>query len=241
MNYDFALFVGHGDGDPGATNKNFNEHDIAQHIVNVAKSYLDNTNKKILYGVNNYKNKLLAGATIESKSALSVHLNSAGDVTAKGTEIWAPARESFLKYDFTLVENISKIINTNNRSVRSKNYDESKGWNYRNTGYSLNYTDWMSEVRDAWSRGISLSLLEVGFISNTNEAQTIVNNINRIGREVAIYACSCMGISVPEFPKQKEKLYRVQVGAYKQKQNAEALVQDLKQKGYNSIIVEVDL
>lgn len=42
----------------------------------------------------------------------------------------------------------------------------------------------------------------------------------------------------PEVPSNTEKLYRVQVGAYA-KENAEKVVADLKEKGYDPILVEV--
>ncbi|WP_343252976.1 SPOR domain-containing protein, partial [Ligaoa zhengdingensis] len=39
-------------------------------------------------------------------------------------------------------------------------------------------------------------------------------------------------------PPQPDKLYRVQVGAYRDRKNAEKQVQELKSKGYNPIVKE---
>ena len=44
----------------------------------------------------------------------------------------------------------------------------------------------------------------------------------------------------PSQPEQSNKLYRVQVGAFKNKANAENMVKDLKSKGYDAFIVEVE-
>ena len=44
----------------------------------------------------------------------------------------------------------------------------------------------------------------------------------------------------PSQPEQSNKLYRVQVGAFRNKANAENMVKDLKSKGYDAFIVEVE-
>lgn len=228
-NYDFALFTGHGQingggYDGGAINGTYVEHEIASKIVAEAKKYLDKTGKSILYGVNNYKNYCLNGHSIAAKCALSVHLNSVGNKEVTGTEVWVPAKETYLQADFELVEKVSGILKTNNRSVRSKNFD-TDNWLYRTNGVAQNYTDWMGEIRDAWQRGIALSLLEVGFISNDGEAPNVVRNIAAIGKAVAEYCCKCMGVECPVIDSPIT--------------NREALYNDMKQK-YENLLVETN-
>lgn len=76
--------------------------------------------------------------------------------------------------------------------------------------------------------------IECAFHDNEEEAKWIVNNIDELamaiatglaGKEIARYDTSA-------------KLYRVQVGAYAVKENAEKMQKELESKGYSAIIKE---
>lgn len=205
--YDFALFTGHGQYgiayDPGSVGiKNggrIEEHHIAALLVAAAKVYLDKTEKNILYGVNNYKNNLLNGHTITSKSALSVHLNSVGNPSVCGTEVWVPAKESYLMHDESLCSGIASCLGTPDRGLRSSNFDLPPGnWVPRVHGTSVDFKDYYGEIRTAWNYGVALSILETGFISHEPEIHNILGKVNEIGRLIAKYACDCMGVAFPE-------------------------------------------
>lgn len=80
--------------------------------------------------------------------------------------------------------------------------------------------------------------LEVEFHDTKKGAEWIINNTNTIGEAVAKGVCNYFGVeykSAPSF--QSDKLYRVQIGAFKVKSNAEAQLQKAKQAGFNDAFI----
>ena len=89
---------------------------------------------------------------------------------------------------------------------------------------------------------IAHTLVEVEFHDNVELAKWIMNNIETIGTAIAKGICAYMKVdwnkptnSNPS--ESKEGLYRVQVGAYREKANAEKCAEDLKSKGFSVYIV----
>lgn len=89
-------------------------------------------------------------------------------------------------------------------------------------------------------------LCECGFMDNLAEAKLMLNEEYqwKVAEAIAKGICEYFGVKyVPKpAPKQEEKpsgkLYRVQVGAFAVKANAEKLANELKSKGYSVIIKE---
>ena len=87
--------------------------------------------------------------------------------------------------------------------------------------------------------------LEVGFHDNPVEAQWIIDHTDDIAEAIAIGCCKYFGSAyipqdVPTHdPKPAEKLYRVQVGAFSVRSNAEEYRDKLQASGYPAFIVEV--
>ena len=107
--------------------------------------------------------------------------------------------------------------------------------------YGTGGKNYYKEIRDAWNNKVSLSIIELGFLSNYGDTQMLVNNVERISSLIAsVYANECGKVLDSNVQAIKEndngELYRVQVGAFRKKQYAQALVDDLKSKGYNVII-----
>lgn len=92
---------------------------------------------------------------------------------------------------------------------------------------------------NAWT-----SYVEVEFHDAPEGAKWIVEHTAEIGEAIAHGVCDHCGVSyidnVPAAAPEpvKEKLYRVQVGAYKIKSNAEAMKRKLKEFGFDGFIVE---
>jgi N-acetylmuramoyl-L-alanine amidase len=86
------------------------------------------------------------------------------------------------------------------------------------------------------------ALAEVAFHDNADDAYFIMTHIQELGEAIAHGICDYFGVEFkkPEQPKPEVtvKIYRVQVGAFSVKANAEKMAADLKAKGYNPIIVE---
>ena len=87
-------------------------------------------------------------------------------------------------------------------------------------------------------------LCECGFMDNLNEAKLMLNESYqwKCARAITKGICKYYGVTFKDLSKQPPKktssnnLYRVQVGAFSNKANAEKLQKELKSKGYSTII-----
>jgi N-acetylmuramoyl-L-alanine amidase len=64
------------------------------------------------------------------------------------------------------------------------------------------------------------------------------NNKHDIAIAISKGICDYFGITFATPPDKNSKLYKVQVGAFSNRNNAENLKNELMQKGYSAIIVE---
>lgn len=240
--YDSFVFTGHGVSeangsyDPGATAQGVKENDLAQLFVNEAKAELSTNsstkNLVIHYDEQNYVDCDLKGNVYRAKCGVTVHINAGGGT---GSEIWVPCKESSLEHDFNLVSDISNVLGITNRGVKSRDYD-SENTIYRTIGQAVNCTDYYKEIREAWNQGISLAILEVGFI-DTSDLQKMQSKVREIGFAIAKYIAACNGISLSSQstnkptppPSSNTSYYRVrktwgdassQIGAFKELQYA---------------------
>lgn len=71
-------------------------------------------------------------------------------------------------------------------------------------------------------------------------AKWIIENKSKIAEAICQGVCDYFGVSykVPTSPKTSAKMYYVQVGAFKEKKNAEAMLQSVKAAGFNGFIKE---
>lgn len=219
--YNSFVFEGHGLSevtgrfDPGAVNGSVTENALADAIVKAAKKYLDTLGLAIHYDENNYTDKDLAGNTYLAKCGIVVHINSA--VGASGVEILVPCKETYLGADFAICDDIAKRLVIPNRGVKSRNYNTEE-WYKRTNGVAINARDYFGEIGDAWNRGISLAILEVGFIQN--DLGKMQTNIDYIGYCVAKYVAGNCGkelkpYSEPTVSKPSGTVYRVYVDGKK--------------------------
>lgn len=250
--YNSFIFTGHGisevDGsyDPGASAQGAKENDLAKLITSAAKQELQTNpqtkNLSIHYDEQNYIDNDTSGNTYTSKSGISVHINAAGG--ASGTEIWVPCKETYLETDFALVANVSGVLGIPNRGVKSRDYD-SEGSFKRTNGVALGYKDYYKEIRQAWENGLSLSILEVGFI-DSGDLGKMQSKVKEIGFEVAKYIAKANDIdlkkyvapSAPSAPAtQPGKYYRICVGSFGNKDNAVKALEEVRSKGYPSAFI----
>ena len=84
--------------------------------------------------------------------------------------------------------------------------------------------------------------VECEFHDNPTASKWIVENTGLIGESIAHGICDYFGVTFkePEQPKPAAgaTIYRVQVGAYAKKENAENMLAKLKKDGYSGFIVE---
>ena len=85
--------------------------------------------------------------------------------------------------------------------------------------------------------------LELGFHDNAEEAQYIIDHTDDLAEAICKGICNYYGVTyvAPAATSTGTKtLYRVQVGAYSVKANAEAMQKKLKAAGYDAIIVAAE-
>lgn len=78
--------------------------------------------------------------------------------------------------------------------------------------------------------------IEVGFHDNPEEARWIIDHTEDIAEAIAKGLCNHYGIKYAEETTNTKKIYRVQVGAFTVKSNAEAMRDKLKSEGYDAFI-----
>lgn len=184
-NYDGGIFVGHGtsevDGsyDPGACANGKQEHIIAEKIVDKAVNLCSNKGLSIHRDEQNYKDNDVYGNTYSSKYIISVHLNAGG---GKRCEVYVPCKDTWLNPDFYMVQELAKLGLAND-GVKSRDYNSGNTY-MRTNGVALPYTDYYKEINVAKSCGISLSIIEVGFI-DSSDIMLIEKNIDKIAIIIA--------------------------------------------------------
>lgn len=251
-NYDGFCFAGHGVSevngsyDPGATNGSVKENDISRQLRDRAIALVENRN--IHSDEQNYVDNDLKGNTYAYKCGVSIHINAGGGT---GVEAFVPCKEKYLSSDINLCKNIAMDLNIPSRGVKSRDYTSGITYN-RTDGVSLNYNDYYKEIRDAWNQGISLTILEVGFI-DTSDLSKIQNNIDKIARRIAEYLAENYKTTVkqattPTKPPttstpNKTATYRVivngkQVGAYSVIDNALAKIKEQMSSGAKNIEIQ---
>ena len=186
--YDACLNIGHGTKsngvyDPGAVCGNYQEHLIAKDICNNAAAKIKNKGINLHLGEQNYSNNILAGNTYKYKYAMSVHLNAGGGTRA---EIYCPCRDKNLNIEFYIMSELTKI-GLKNGGVKSRDYNSEQTF-IRTNGVALGYTDYYGEINKAYSQGVSLDILEVGFI-DSSDRDIILKNIDKIGTIIANAFC----------------------------------------------------
>lgn len=91
----------------------------------------------------------------------------------------------------------------------------------------------------AASAGVNYRLLECGFISNDGDRAKFMNQMDDLARGILRAAGIGAVAPAPEKPATPStpgKLYRVQLGAFSIKSNAEKFAAELRSKGYKPII-----
>ena len=96
----------------------------------------------------------------------------------------------------------------------------------------------LANANRAASAGVNYRLVECGFISNDGDRSKFINQMDDLAR--GILQAAGIGASAPvekpATPSASGKLYRVQLGAFSIKSNAEKFARELRAKGYKPII-----
>ena len=149
---------------------------------------------------------------------ISIHANAFSNASARGTETYVANNSSTTSKNFAKVLNNEIVktmkeldVNAKDRGVKSENF-------------TVIYKASMPSV-----------LIEYGFYSNLEDLKILKNNKDELVEATVKAICSYFNIEYKEKVNEAKfdvNLYAVCVGAYKDRNKANAIVEELKKKGY---------
>ena len=209
------IICGHGAGDPGAIGNGYHEE---ERVRALAKRIKELGGDSVIIGDTSkdwYKSKLVNNNNIpKGVPALELHMNSWTTSSPRGACVLIDADYEADSYDKALADNICSILPGRDTKIVPRGN--------------------LANLNRAQAAGINYRFLECGFISNPEDVKIFNTRMTDIAKGILM----SFGIKPMEKPADSGKLYRVQVGAFSNKANAEKLMKELKSKGYNAIIKE---
>ena len=147
---------------------------------------------------------------------ISIHANAFSSESARGTETYTANNASSASKNFAKVlnDNVVKTmksldVNAKDRGVKSKNFT----------------------VIDKAS--MPSVLVEYAFYSNLDDLKILKNNRDELVEATVKAICQYFGIEYKkEITTNTNKMYKVCVGAYKNKDNADKILKEAKEKGF---------
>lgn len=221
--------VGHGGSDPGAVGNGLQEKNLTLAISLACQDEL--ARHGVLVKISRVKDetdsvseKVAECNQFAPDLALDIHINAGG---GDGAEVFHSVVGGTGK---TLANNILaevKAIGQNSRGLKTKVNSSGK--------------DYFGFIRSTNAPAV---IVECAFIDTKKDIQIIDTTDEQVAMGVAIAKgiLKTLGVAhkAPEAPQKVEatgKIYRVQVGAYSQKANAEAMAKKLKAAGFDAVIV----
>lgn len=206
------IIAGHGDGDPGASGYYKSERasiiDMVDAIRQVIAKYNLEKKFEIIDSFNVYKRNDFAKNQAKYKKAKTVteiHLN-AFNKESRGAEIIFGAGFKPDAYDVRLEKMLRKYF-TWRRYIASDNYQN---------------------PREAKRRGINYRLIEYAFCDNKKDIDIYNKNLEKLALETVEALLNKDLGEPPTTTKPLGKLYTVQIGAFKNKENAERQLKKAK-------------
>ena len=213
------LDAGHGGKDPGALGNGLQEKDIALSVTLKVGNILANHGVTVGYSRTTDVFLELADRATRANNFganvfVSVHCNAFSDTSAKGVETYSYPGS-------TTGANLSKAIQNN--IIASGAYTVNRGTKTADFAV-LRLTN------------MPAALVELAFITNAQDADILRNRQNDLAVAVSKGILNYLGIP---YQGGGSTLYKVQVGAFSVKANADNLANELKAKGYSPIVVTV--
>ena len=152
---------------------------------------------------------------------ISIHANAFSNSNTRGTETYHASNAS------TTSKNFAKVLNNEIVKTMKELDPASKDRGVKTENFTVIYKASMPSV-----------LCEYGFYSNLEDLKILKNNKDELVEATVKAICSYFNIEYKEKVKVNENksngLYAVCVGAYKDKNKADSIVKELKEKGYTS-------
>ena len=212
--------VGHGGSDPGAVANNTKEKDLNLSIALACRDELVRHGVSVKTSRTKDENDPLSEEIKECNAyspdlAVDIHNNAGG---GDGGEVFYHHGGGKGK---TLAENIlAEVVKIGQNSRGAKTRKNSNG------------KDYYGFIRETSCPAV---IVECAFVDNATDLKILATEDKRkiVGQAVAKGILKTLGI---EFQVESNILYRVQVGAFSVKANAEAMQKRLKEAGFNSYI-----
>ena len=224
------LSVGHGGIDPGAVGNGFKEKDLNLSIATACMSFLFDNGVNVQMSRYKDENDSLPEAIKECNAfnpdlAIDIHNNAGG---GDGAEVYYYSGGGTSK---TLADNIlSEIVSIGQNSRGAKTRVE-------------NGKDYYGFIRMTKPPAV---IVECAFIDNATDIQIIDTDAEQkaMGIAIAKGILKTLGIEYKTEEKEPEKtniLYKVQIGAFSIKSNAENCLENVKKAGFeDAFIVKVN-
>ena len=219
------LGVGHGGSDPGAT-KYLVEKDVNLVMAKACRDYLEANGIQVLMSRIKDENDPLTDEIKECNAfnpdlAVDIHNNAGG---GDGFEAYYHYKGGSSKALALNIEEEVKAIGQNSRGCKTKLNSSGK--------------DYFGFIRQTLCPAV---IVEGCFVDNQNDAQ-IANTEEKqraFGYAYARGILTTLGID-PDISSQvipNKEIYRVQIGAYSQKENAQAQLQKAKEAGFSDAYI----
>ena len=214
--------VGHGGSDPGAVANNTKEKDLNLSIALACRDILDRHGISVKLSRTKDENDTLSEEIKECNAyspdlAVDIHNNAGG---GDGGEVFYHYGGGKSKM---LADNIlSEIVKVGQNSRGAKIRKNSQG------------KDYYGFIRETSAPAV---IVECAFVDNASDLKILASESQRktMGEAIAKGILKTLGI---EIKSEAEALYRVQVGAYAVRANAEAMQKKLRASGFDSFIVK---
>lgn len=211
------LDAGHGGHDPGALGNDLREKDINLSVALKVGNILINHSVNVNYSRTTDVFVELAERARKANNYnadifVSLHCNAFDNPSAKGVETYSyPGSSNGAKLAKLLQSSIvSSGVYTVDRGTKTANFAV------------LRLTN------------MPAALVEMGFITNGEDANILKNRQEDLAIAIAKGILSYFGIPYKD---SVTTLYKVQVGAFSIKSNADNLANELKSKGYDAIVI----
>lgn len=216
------LIAGHGQGDPGAIGNNRSECNLTRNLaVAMQQENLDYDSdlEIVLYDTTKDCYQQSKAGNVpnyrEYEYVFEVHFNAASDPSAHGTEILISDYEPSHTVEDLILSKLEKLGLTN-RGVKRRND--------------------LLNMNNCVGIGTSYALLETCFITNKSDVEFYLNNYEQVAQAVLEGILEGFGLTYQETEGKTDLLYRVQVGAFQNKENAQKLAEELRNKGYETYV-----
>ena len=230
--------VGHGGADSGAVGNGLKEKDLNLAIALACNDVLIRHGVTVQMSRTKDENDALTEEIKECNAfkpdlAIDIHNNAGGGDGA----------EAFYHYkggmSLTLATNVVNEIAKTGQNLRTGTSGKADGLKYR---LNSSGSDYFGFIRQTSAPAV---IVECAFIDNATDIQIIDTSAEQktMGIAIAKGILKTLGIAyVEEKPVVTDtnvggKIYRVQVGAYSVKANAEAMQKKLKSAGFDAVIV----